>query len=226
MFEQLLPTTIASHIYEQLRRGIIEGEYRPGQPLREEELHELHGSSRGPIRESLRMLLQTGLVEHRPRRGFRVRAYTARDIRQIYRLRATLESQLVAALHGRDLAPLIAPLEAGCAAMDAHYARSDLVSYLSENREFHQSIIDFADDRILREVLEYVNEVSLPVRYRLLGDALPSRRSLTYHERIVAHIKAGDIDAAQRLTEAHILENLEHAVAAFDRDTEESATLT
>lgn len=215
MVEQVLPSTISTHIFDDLRRRIIEGHYAPGQPLREEEIRELHGSSRGPIRESLRMLLQTGLVEHQPRRGFRVREYTERDIRQIYSLRATLEAQVVGELAARDLGPLLETLDEGCNVMHNLYQRSDLEAYFEENRRFHQTIIDFADNRVLREVMDYVNEVSLPIRYRVLGDALPSRRSLTYHEKIIAHLRANEVSEAQKLTEHHILENLERAVQTY-----------
>ncbi len=223
MVEQVLPSTISTHVFEALRRRIIEGSYAPGQPLREEEIRELHGSSRGPVRESLRMLLQTGLVEHQPRRGFRVREYTARDIRQIYSLRAALEAQVVGELAGRDLGPLLETLDDACNVMRDCYARSDLEAYFEENSRFHQRIIDFADNRVLREVMEYVNEVSLPIRYRVLGDALPSRRSLTYHERIVSYLRAGDVAEAQQLTGHHILENLERAIETYGRSTEAAA---
>ena len=215
MVDQVLPSTISTHIFRELRRRIIEGDFVPGQSLREEEIREMYGSSRGPIRESLRMLLQTGLVEQQPRRGFRVREYTEQDIRQIYSLRAGLEAQLIGALAGRDLAPLLVVLNDVCSVMRDCYNRSDLHTYFEENRRFHQSIIDFADNRVLREVMEYVNEVSLPVRFRIMGEALPSRRSLTYHERIISHLRDGNIAEAQRLTKEHILENLELAVNAF-----------
>ena len=215
MLEQALPSTISTHIFRDLRRRIIEGDFAPGQALREEEIRDVHGSSRGPIRESLRLLLQTGLVEHRPRRGFRVRDYTAEDIRQIYRLRATLEAQVVAELAQGDRGALLEALEGSCAVMRDCYERSDLAAYFEENRRFHKILIEGANNRILAEVLDYVTEVSLPVRYRLLGDALPSRRSLTYHEQIVGYLRAGEIGEARRLTEEHILENLERAVEAF-----------
>ena len=222
MLEQVLPSTISAHIFSDLRRRIIEGDYVPGQPLREEEIREMHGSSRGPIRESLRMLLQTGLVEHRPRRGFRVRDYTPEDIRQIYRLRAALEAQVIEELAGGETDALLRALEESCSVMRACYERADLATYFEENRRFHQKLVEGANNRILAEVLDYVTEVSLPVRYRLLGDALPSRRSLTYHEQIVAFLRAGEIGEARRLTEEHILENLERAVEAFAADGDAS----
>ena len=86
-----LPTTISDYIFTDLRENIIDGTLKPNQTLREEEISVRFGSSRGPIRESLRLLLQTGLVVHQPRKGFKVRDYTPKQIRQIYTLRANLD---------------------------------------------------------------------------------------------------------------------------------------
>lgn len=215
MIEADLPSTISTHIFRELRRQIIEGDLAPGRALREEEIREQHGSSRGPIRESLRLLLQTGLVEHQPRRGFRVRQYGPEDIQQIYELRAELEAQVIGGLAGRDLGPLVVALRGICAIMADLFARDDLKGYFHENGRFHGEIILFSGNRILSEVMDYVNEVSLPVRYRVLGDALPSRRSLTYHEMIVDLLARGDIETAMAETRQHILENVDRAVAAY-----------
>ncbi len=213
-----LPQTISYHILQKLRWRIITGDLKPGQPLREQELEAEYGSSRGPIRESQRLLLQTGLVEHQPRRGFRVRSYTPDDIRNIYDLRALLEGRTIENLAGRDLGILVELLEGRCKVMEGCYKARDLEAYFHENSAFHQCIIDFTENRPIAQVLLYVNEISLPVRYRLLKTAFPSRRSLDYHEQITSHIKAGDLPKAKSLTEAHILENLDRAIETFQSD--------
>lgn len=215
MSEDHLPSTISTFISADLRKRIVSGDLEPGQALREEEIRDRYGSSRGPIRESLRLLLQTGLVEHQPRRGFKVRSYTAEDIQHIYRLRAKLEGFVVEELAERQTDALIADLTASCETMGRLIKRKDLDSYFAENARFHQMMIDVTENRPLTKVLEYVNEISLPVRRRLLSDPEPLKRSLAYHRRIVALIAAGEIDEAKALTEHHILENLERAVAEF-----------
>ena len=98
-----LPTTISDYIFTDLREGIINGTLKPNQTLREEEISLRFGSSRGPIRESLRLLLQTGLVVHQPRKGFKVRDYTPMQIRQIYTLRANLEGLVIMELEIKSL---------------------------------------------------------------------------------------------------------------------------
>ena len=106
-----LPTTISDYIFTDLRESIINGSLKPNQTLREEEISMRFGSSRGPIRESLRLLLQTGLVVHQPRKGFKVRDYTPKQIRQIYTLRANLEGLVIIELEGRELDHLITELK-------------------------------------------------------------------------------------------------------------------
>ncbi len=211
-----LPQTLSYFILNKLRWRIITGDLAPGQALREQELEADYGSSRGPVRESLRLLLRNGLVEHLPRRGFRVRKETREDIRNIYQLRATLEGMVIAALSGLDTGPLCETLRGRCAIMEGYYKADDIEGYFRENSTYHQCIIDFTGNRPIAQVLHYVNEISLPIRYKLLKEAFPTHRSLDYHEEILRQLEAGNIAEAKRLTEEHILENLERAMAVID----------
>jgi DNA-binding GntR family transcriptional regulator len=210
----VLPKTISSHIFDDLRQRIIRGDFRAGQPLREEEIRDLHGSSRGPIRESLRLLLQTGLVEHAERRGFRVRSYSAQDIRQIYRLRAMLEAQVFAELATLDLDPLWDPMDLCFALMESAWAAGDLDGYFVHKRQYLMTLIDHASNHILGQTLNFVNEVSLPVRYRTLVDQMRNRTHdpVPRHRLIAQHLKDGDFAQAERLTSGAILDSMEHAV--------------
>lgn len=63
------PRTIADQIADHLGAAILRGEYIAGERVREQELADLHGVSRGPVREAIRSLHKSGLVEFRPRRG-------------------------------------------------------------------------------------------------------------------------------------------------------------
>ena len=206
-----LPQTLAYFILSKLRWRIISGDLQPGQPLREVEIQSHYGSSRGPVRESLRLLLQNGLVEHKQRRGFRVREYSPDDIRNIYTLRRTLEGLVVNDLEGRDLTNLVQVLDGRLQIMEVCFKNKDIDGYFLENSEFHQAIIDFTENKPIAQVLHYVNEISLPVRYRLMRASFPTRRSLNYHYGIRDHLDRGNIAEAKALTEEHIMENLDRA---------------
>ena len=83
----------------EIERVILVGGYDPGDRINEKELALRFGISRGPVREALRSLEATGLVEQIPNRGVFVRQLTAAQADDIYEVRAALFS-----LAGRLLA--------------------------------------------------------------------------------------------------------------------------
>ncbi len=206
---------IPYRLAEQIRHGIITGRYRPGSALREQSLETEYGASRGPVREALRLLELRGLTVHEPRRGFRVRSYSAQTIEQIYRLRALLERHSVESLAGLDLRPLVEQLEESNRRMRAHFRQRDLEAYLQENNVFHRLILDFGGNEPLRRPLDMLNEMAEPIRYALLAEKLTKSRSVVEHERITGFLAAGQIFDAARVTEAHILDKLPAAQASL-----------
>jgi DNA-binding GntR family transcriptional regulator len=74
-----------------IRARILRGEIEVGSRLRQERLAAEFGVSRTPIREALRKLQASGIVEVQPNRGAIVRGATAREIREAYEVRAELE---------------------------------------------------------------------------------------------------------------------------------------
>src|SRR4030088_307396 len=106
-----LPETIPYFLADRIKGGIIRWRYPPGGSLPETELATEYGASRGPVREALRILELQGLVVHAPRRGFKVKEYTADDLRHLYRLRAQLEGEVINALSDKDVESLTDALD-------------------------------------------------------------------------------------------------------------------
>lgn len=82
-------------VLEAVRSAILSGLIAPGARLRQEELADLFGTSRIPVREALRALEYEGLVTSEPHRGFTVTSLDADDIEEVYELRILLEGQAV-----------------------------------------------------------------------------------------------------------------------------------
>lgn len=76
---------------QALERTILAGNYLPGEHLVEERLCEELGISRPPLREALKELAHTGLVEHIPRKGVRIMSISQHDVFEIASLRRELE---------------------------------------------------------------------------------------------------------------------------------------
>ena len=67
-----------------IQARVLSGELASGTRLRQEALAEEFGVSRTPVREALRKLQASGLVELRPNRGAQVRGLSPREIRDAY----------------------------------------------------------------------------------------------------------------------------------------------
>ena len=83
--------TETQRVYQDLKRAILAGDYRPGEPLQEARLSTELGASRTPVREALRRLESDGLLTITPRRGAYVQQPTLRDFLDINELRVLLE---------------------------------------------------------------------------------------------------------------------------------------
>lgn len=210
-----LPETIPYFLADRIKAGIIRWRYPPGSSLREADLAAEYGASRGPVREALRILELQGLVVHAPRRGFKVKHYTADDLRHLYHLRAQLEGEVVDALATKPVDALCDGLDRINGIMRDFASRRDLEGYFSHNIDFHQLMIDSTESSVLRTILHQVNAMSLPVRFILLLDEFSGRAEYRYHRDITQAIRSRNFRLARRMTVEHITRNLERVIDVY-----------
>jgi DNA-binding GntR family transcriptional regulator len=145
---QLTPAvkrSLADDVVDRLRDAIFHGSYKPGEPLREEQLAAMLDVSRGPVREALVQLEREGLVIVRRHRGATVARLSRGDLDEVYSLRLALERlAMQRAVHNaseRDFAAL----EAVLADFDIALARGPSEKEIAElDVRFHDLIYQAA----------------------------------------------------------------------------------
>jgi len=93
--------SLSQQIRDQLLERIMRGELAPGNRLIELKIAAEFSTSQAPVREALRELEAVGVIETLPNKGARVRTISNEELRELYEVRAQLESyatQLVAEL--------------------------------------------------------------------------------------------------------------------------------
>lgn len=192
---KLLVPTVVETIVRELRALIVSGELKPGERLVEERLSERFGVSRPPLREALRILQQEGIVESRPRRGFRMAPIRARDIREMYSLRAALERMAVElGVPVPDDERLI-PLRQALADIRAAAGDDQQSELIAANAAFHTAIIRLPGHSRLEAVwesqqtqLQMCMGLNLELRQRATRD---HAESISRHERLLTLIESG-----------------------------------
>lgn len=107
--------TIPEQIADDVSNAIVNGQYRGGERIREQELATLYGVSRGPVREAIRALQERGLVNLYPRRGAYVVDVTLDTIVEVFNVRASLMGLAARDLARRKDPQVVADLRAGIA---------------------------------------------------------------------------------------------------------------
>jgi DNA-binding GntR family transcriptional regulator len=199
----------------KISAAIMTGELPVGMWLRQEALAETFGVSRQPIREALRQVQASGMVQVFPHRGALVRGPSPRDIREAYLVRSELEG-LAAELASANRTP--ESLERLWRAEEAfrQTAASALELTLGDdvrgdygwghaNDMFHYAVLDAADVPVLRRTIEDLHRV---VPRNLTWSAIRNRRLLEenvrQHEAVRAAIESGDAAAARATMAGHI----------------------
>ncbi len=198
--------SLRQQVIERLREAVISGSLSPGQRLTERELTESLGVSRTVVREALRQLEAEGLIEVIPNKGPVVRALTAEEAEDIYRIRAVLQGLAARQFVAHATPAQIAALEDALEDVVAAYKAGDAERTVDTKTRFYELLSDGAASETLSSMLQTLH--ARMWRWRALGLAHPqrsaarSRESLDNLRAIVAAIKNGNSDEAERLTRA------------------------
>jgi DNA-binding GntR family transcriptional regulator len=197
------------------------------------------GVSRTPVREALRQLQATGLVELLPNRGAVVRGPSAREIREAYEVRAELEglaADLAAVrISDRDLVRLQEAqtlFRKSVTALIARRARrpapwKDESVWVRANDLFHQTILDAAANGRLSETIADLHR-SFPRNLTWTALSQSSRlleENVEQHERILEAIERRASAEARRRMIEHVSKAGELVTLHFEHaDAEQEAT--
>jgi len=196
----------ADQIFESLRRAIISGTLKDGDPLRQEEIAAHFNTSRIPVREALTRLEQHGLAQARRFYGYTVAQMSREQIEEICRFRALVEGEVVASAVSRASDRSLAQARKAC---EAFARERDPVLWGERNREFHSALYRECGMPYHLEAIH----AALDKTERYLVDQLVltsgMRRARAEHRAILEAFEARDARLATRLTREHILGALE-----------------
>jgi DNA-binding GntR family transcriptional regulator len=219
-----------------IQTRVLNGELETGTWLRQESLAAEFGVSRTPVREALRKLQATGLVEVQPRRGALVRGLSAREIREAYEVRAELEGLAaeVAATRVRDaelqrLRDAQALFRHSVASLLAWRdrrggddpPRDAYVEWNRGNDQFHLAVQEAAGNARLAATLADLHR-SFPrdLTWLVLGENTRLlEENVAQHEAILEAIERHDAKAARRRMVEHVRRAGELVTRRFEERT-------
>jgi DNA-binding GntR family transcriptional regulator len=191
-------------VCESLREAILDGHLPPGTRLPEEELAQVFGVSRTPVREALQQLRVDGFVEFGPRQVAAVTEITTDEILAIYFVREVLEGLAARLAAVRATPEQKERLLALINDMSDATNRTDPAQIADLNLEFHAEIRRIAGnpylDRFLTQIEHSVRRFG-KTTYTYAGRP---HTSLGEHQAIVEAIIDREPKRAEELAAEHM----------------------
>jgi DNA-binding GntR family transcriptional regulator len=179
------------------------------------------GISRTPVREALIHLASRGLITYFPRKGFKIKLLTERDVENLFELRLALELTVVRHITPALTKKSLAEIERARTQYGKTVQKGDPIVSIQANMIFHACLADLTENSYLINALDEIRDLSNLAGLRSLEIDSRTVEAIGEHERIVAELKQQSLDGALREMEAHI-RTTEARVLARIRTTKKS----
>jgi DNA-binding GntR family transcriptional regulator len=203
-----LPEIRDNEGYRRFRAALQEGTLKAGMTVTQSELCETLGLSLSPLRETLVLLEEFGLVEVKPRTGIRIVYPEVSFIRENFQFRIMIETHAIRVFAAGVGKPWIAEMrqkhEASRAELSRELTEAAQEKFLTLDRSMHRSFVEALGNRAilvthsrLQDNLYMVRRVHQPVfNSQLIA-------TIDEHTRILDCLEQRDVEGAAASLEAH-----------------------
>ena len=216
-----IPAHLARSVIEEtLRAAILDGRIPCGTALRQQDLADLFGVSRMPVREALRQLEAHALLNVVAHKGAVVAPLVQGDAVETYALRILLESEAL-----RLSIPLLTneDFEQAARYIDELETEHDYTEIGRLNRLFHMSMYCKAPNRrLLKLVEDGLNEEERFLRFNLEAMGL-GKLSQEDHRALLRAVEGRDIERSVKLLEQHLNRGVEVITRYLDSPEAQSS---
>jgi DNA-binding GntR family transcriptional regulator len=198
-----------SQIYQIIKKLIIEGELEPGERLVEVKLAERLGTSRGPVREAFRMLIQDGLLVQKEVALFIFNPDT-KDITDVFQCRQGLESLTAKLSAGNITDEQLKQLELNLQETREAVKCGNIGKISELDQQFHDIIALSSKNQQLIQLYEVLKSKVIFIRTCIIRNYY---RNFLYfvddHQLIYEALQERSQIKAEKEMKSHIQKNLE-----------------
>ena len=204
--------SLAEGVFRTLRKAILEGDFEPGEWLRQENLADELEVSQATVRDALNQLVGEGLADRIPYKGVRVATLSPAELEDIYAMRAVLEGLAAKSAAKNITAEQLQEMRDILPDSIVSNDPESVPKAREANKRFHEIFIEASKRRFLirtlRQILDWIDPLMLYSKTVKTEIGLETRlkwgeRDRFQHTRLLEALEAGDGDlACQAATEA------------------------
>ena len=196
--------SLRGRVFNKLREDILSGKYQDHEELKEVAIGEELGVSRTPVREAFRQLELEGLIQIVPNKGAYVTGITAKDVKDIYMIRSSLEGMCARLATENITEEQLEELEENVYLASFHASKGHMEQMTELDNRFQHILYEACDSKMLEKLLQDFHQYVMRIRKKTLSTKERGIASNEEHRQIMEAIKAKNPDEAQRLANMHM----------------------
>ena len=209
------PETLQSLAYEQIKGLLVSGELKQDTIYPANQFAEMLGVSRTPVREALLQLAAEGLLISVQGRGFKIREFSEKEIKDFFETRLMIETYIIERL-AESIGPEdISALEESLKQMIRSARKKDRYGFLEADKAFHMNLVHRYKNRLLESIMENIRNLISILGRKALTISGRTEEVIEEHQRIIEGLRKNDArEVAEAMrhhlstTENHIIESL------------------
>ncbi|QRG70193.1 GntR family transcriptional regulator [Brevibacillus choshinensis] len=212
-------SSIREQVYHQIQEWIISGVLKPGDRLKDQDLAELLGASRTPIREALLRLEEEGMIQSKANSWTQVAPVDINQAHRLYPIIWTLEKLAVSFAKENIETVHIKELEAINEELDRALQQGDALGAQHHDARFHQVIIHLSENEELIHVLDGLKKKLRRYEITYFNGISGAEQSVEEHKKIILSLKEKNFEAAADQIEANWQESFQRRLSNMESES-------
>jgi DNA-binding GntR family transcriptional regulator len=199
-------TTATNRAYAFTKDRVLDSTFPGGDFITEGEVAGALGMSRTPVREAFLRLESEGLLRLYPKRGALVVPVSVGEVEAVMETRVLVERFALDKVLADGPAEIIARgMDEAIARQEERAAAGDADGFVAFDREFHTRFVTAAGNPIVTGLYDSLRDrQQRMIMTSLLVSAERSQSILVEHRALTEAIRAGELERAQTVLEAHL----------------------
>lgn len=192
-------------IVDALEEDIVLGYLNPRERLTEDNLRERFSATRHAVRQALATLEKRCLIEHRKNFGAAVKAYSRKEVIDLYSVRDTLEISAAQQIAFPVPDPELQKLVDVQKRHDEAVQTGNMRAAFKANIAFHQVLFNLTGNNILATVIADFARRAHVIRFTSMADPSLLEKARQDHWKIIRAIENQDRDELVSVCRDHLL---------------------
>ena len=198
------PQTLKDLAYSEIRCFLTNGGIKATEIISANQFGEILKVSRTPVREALLQLASEGFLVAIHGRGFVIRQFSEKEIRDFFEVRRIVECHVIRHLVETLEAPYLDEMGETLRLMKQRAEEKDFTGFLDIDKAFHMDLVQRYNNGLLITITEQIRTLIAILGHRALSTSGRIQRVVEEHAQVVEGFRERNIQRAVKAMTNHL----------------------